>query len=121
MDKEKKKSQRRINWNRIQIRCISMMLTCMSIAAMTLAVSASSGGMDENAGVDSFNNVMKFIATWVGRIGLAVGFFGGVQTGFAFKDNDSEGKTRGLLTLGAGFVVFAISKAYDVLFLSAAG
>ena len=67
----------------------------------------------------SFDNVVSFIVTWVQRIGYVIGFIGAVQFGFALKQDDADGKQRGLMTLASGFVVVAICIAYSELFASA--
>jgi len=59
----------------------------------------------------SFDNIIKFIAGWIGKLGLVVGFIGAVQLGFAFKNDDADGKTKGLRTLISGFIVFALCSA----------
>ena len=56
----------------------------------------------------SFDNIIKFIAGWISKLGLVVGFIGAVQLGFAFKNDDADGKTKGLRTLISGFIVFAL-------------
>ena len=38
----------------------------------------------------------------------------GVQFAMGFKDDNADGKTRGLMCLASGFIVFAVSKAYDM-------
>lgn len=72
------------------------------------------GGLDTNAGVDEFNKIIEFFATWIGRIGLVVGFVGAIMFALAIKNEDAEAKSRGLMTLAAGFVVFAITEALDL-------
>jgi hypothetical protein len=67
----------------------------------------------------SFDNVVSFIVTWVQRIGYVIGFIGAVQFGFALKQDDADGKQRGLMALASGFVVVAICIAYSELFASA--
>lgn len=69
------------------------------------------GGMDTTVGSDQFYSVINFFGTWIGRIGLVVGFVGAVMFGLAIKNDDADAKTRGLMTLASGFVVFAITKA----------
>ena len=65
-------------------------------------------------GVDTFNTVVEFIVDWVARIGLVIGFIGAVQFAMGFKDDSADGKTRGLMCLASGFIVFAVAKAYDM-------
>ena len=75
------------------------------------ADAAASGGTE---GVDTFNTVVQFIVDWVARIGLVIGFIGAIQFAMGFKDDSADGKTRGLMCLASGFIVFAIAKAYDM-------
>lgn len=63
-----------------------------------------------------FDTVVDFIVTWVQRIGGVIGFIGAIQFGMAFKNDDADGKTRGLMTLASGFIVIAICIAYNTLF-----
>lgn len=70
--------------------------------------------LDTNSGVDNFNNIISFFAQWIGRIGLVVGFVGAIMFGLAIKNDDAEAKTRGLMTLASGFVVYAITLALDL-------
>jgi hypothetical protein len=86
---------------------MSMMLSCFGITAF-----AAEGGRTE--GVETFNTVVQFIVDWVARIGLVIAFIGAVQFAMGFKDDSADGKTRGLMCLAAGFIVYAVAKAYDM-------
>lgn len=86
------------------------LMSALSLAATAFAESGGGGG----AGEAQFNTVINFFATWIGRIGLVVGFVGAVMFGLAIKNDDVDAKTRGLMTLAAGFVVFAVTKALDM-------
>lgn len=86
----------------------SMMMSLMGVTAF--ADEAASGG----EGVETFNTVVEFIVDWVARIGLVIGFIGAVQFAMGFKDDSADGKTRGLMCLASGFIVFAVAKAYDM-------
>ena len=79
------------------------------------AITAFADGGDAS----SFDAVVSFVVTWVQRIGYVIGFIGAVQFGLAFKNDDADGKQRGLMTLASGFIVVAICIAYDQLFASA--
>lgn len=70
-------------------------------------------------GSGSFDTVVSTIVTWVQRIGGVVAFIGGVQFGFAFKHDDADGKTKGLMTLASGFIVIALCLGYNTLFKQA--
>lgn len=88
----------------------SMMMSLMGVTGFAEEVVEETGG----EGVETFNTVVEFIVDWVARIGLVVGFIGAVQFALGFKDDSADGKTRGLMCLASGFIVFAVAKAYDM-------
>ncbi len=88
----------------------SMAFSMMGITCFA----ATEGGSGSTEGVETFNTVVEFIVDWVARIGLVVGFIGAVQFALGFKDDSADGKTRGLMCLASGFIVFAVAKAYDM-------
>lgn len=90
-------------------------IAALELAAPAFAADAGGGDVDPD---EAFNNVIGFMATWIGRVGLVIAFVGAVMFGLAIKNDDADGKQRGLMTLGAGFVVFAITKALDMFGLT---
>lgn len=92
-----------------------LIVSIMSTLAMAAPAFAEGEGVDPDT---AFNNVVGFFATWIGRIGLVVAFVGAVLFGLAIKNDDADGKTRGLMTLVSGFVVFAVTKALDMFGLT---
>ena len=56
----------------------------------------------------AYEKVMNSIVTWIRRLGAAVALFGGVMLALGFKDNDADSKEKGIKTMIAGFVVWAI-------------
>ena len=93
-------------------------ITALELAAPAFAEAGGGGGGDVDPDA-AFNNIIGFMAKWIGRIGLVIAFVGAVMFGLAIKNDDADGKQRGLMTLGAGFVVFAITKALDMFGLTA--
>lgn len=93
---------------------IALSLSTMLVMSAMTAVTAFADDTSSDAGVDEFNEVITWFATWIGRIGLIVGFVGAVMFGLAIKNDDADAKTRGLMTMASGFVVFAVSKAIDM-------
>lgn len=85
-----------------------------SLMGITCFAANEGGGGGSTEGVETFNTVVEFIVDWVARIGLVVGFIGAVQFALGFKDDSADGKTRGLMCLASGFIVFAVAKAYDM-------
>lgn len=100
-----------------QCKKIAMFVTTlltMSLMTSVSAFAADSGGGGTVDGEAAFNSVIGFFATWIGRIGLVVAFVGGVMFALAIKNDDAEAKTRGLMTLASGFVVFALTLSLDL-------
>ena len=88
-------------------------LSCISIVLLLVSMTSSfafATGTAPTTGLTEFNTIIKFIAGWIGKLGMVVGFIGAVEFGFAFKGDDADGKTKGLRTLISGFVVFGITQ-----------
>ncbi len=100
------------------IAAVSTAMTMqMLTAASAFAESGggdAGGGLDDSAGEEQFYAVIEFFAKWIGRIGLVVGFVGAIMFALAIKNDDAEAKTRGLMTLASGFVVFAVCQALNM-------
>lgn len=107
VEQRERKTMRAVTKISCGLMVMSMMLSCCGVTAF-----AADGGRNE--GVDTFNTVVQFIVDWVARIGLVVAFIGAVQFALGFKDDSADGKTRGLMCLASGFIVFAVAKAYDM-------
>ena len=100
---------------------IYLMLTTAYIACMSNAAAAISAFADDGDASDPdamFDQVIVFFASWIGRIGLVVAFVGGVMFARAIKNEDAEAKTRGLMTMVSGFVVFAVTKMLNLFGIS---
>lgn len=94
-------------------KIITFITTALTMGMMT-SVTAFAEAPDGGEGEAMFNSVIGFFALWIGRIGLVVGFIGAVMFGLAIKNDDADAKTRGLMTMASGFVVFAITKALNL-------
>lgn len=104
---------------RFAAQMLVSLLTAAEFAVPAFAAGGGSGGGGGNVDPDAaFGNVVGFFATWIGRIGLVVAFVGAIMFGLAIKNDDADGKTRGLMTLISGFVVFAVTKALDMFGLT---
>ena len=67
-------------------------------------------------GEDKFLTIVNMMAIWMQYVGLAVAFFGAVQLGFGFRSDDAEAKSKGMRSMIAGFIVFAIALAVGFFF-----
>lgn len=75
----------------------------------------NAGGSSGSSTADSaYSKVINFFITWLRRIGAMVALVGAIMFGLAIKSNDAEQKQAGLLTMVAGFVVFAVCLATDM-------
>ena len=91
--------------------------TMFSMAIATgISAFADDGVVDGEA---AFSSVIGFFATWIGRIGLVVAFVGGIMFALAIRADDAEAKTRGLMTLASGFVVFALTMSLNLFGITA--
>lgn len=97
-----------------------LMLSISTMVAMSMVTAISAFADDPTSGAAAtkgeaeFNAVIKFFADWIGRIGLVVAFVGAVMFGLAIKNDDADAKTRGLMTMASGFVVYAITFALNM-------
>lgn len=94
---------------------LTAQLLAAYMSALTIAAPIFADDVDPDA---MFNNTVNFFATWIGRIGLVVALVGAVMFGLAIKNDDADGKTRGLMTLVSGIVVFAVTKSLDLFGLT---
>ena len=91
----------------------TFVLTNMMTAMSAFADTSGGDGLDTDAGKDQFDQLINFFATWIGRIGGVIALVGAVMFGFAWKNEDADGKQRGVTTMVSGIIVFAISLAAD--------
>lgn len=76
------------------------------ISLCTLTVCAASG-TDPDSFIDEIVNLLK---EWIPRLGGMVVVVGGIQLGLGFKDDNQDGKTRGMQCMIGGAIVAAIGK-----------
>lgn len=55
-----------------------------------------------------WNAVISFLLPWISRLGGVVILLGAIEFGLAFKNDDAEGKTKGMRTVIAGCIVVAV-------------
>ena len=75
---------------------------------------------DAPEGGDAFakwDSMIDFITPWIKKLGGLVLLFGVIQTGLGFKQEDSDGMTRGGKTVIAGCIVYGVGVAANT-FLS---
>lgn len=65
-------------------------------------------GSGNKSADDAFKATVSVFITWIRRIGALVGFVGAIMFALATKNNDADQKEKGLLTMVAGFMAWAI-------------
>ena len=75
---------------------------------------AGGGGSGSATADTAYQNVVNFFLVWIRRVGALVALIGGIMFGLSVKSNDSEQKQAGILTMVAGFIVFAIALGADM-------
>lgn len=61
--------------------------------------------------------IKEVIVPWVQKIGLVIGFIGGIMFALGWRNDDADSKSRGLQTMISGFMVAGVATSYD-LFVS---
>jgi hypothetical protein len=74
------------------------------------------GGVAFATGDALWDTIAGLIGTWVARLGGVVIFVGGVMFGLGWKNDDAEGKSRGVNTIIAGAIVTAMSLLVGTFF-----
>ena len=63
-----------------------------------------------------WNTVAGIISVWVLRLGGVVIFVGGIMFGLGWKNDDAEGKSRGISTMISGGIVTALAVMVPTFF-----
>ena len=81
-----------------------------SIAVCAICTLMIAGQVFATADAESmWMDIADLIKTWVTRLGGVVMFVGGVMFGLGWKNDDADGKTRGVNTIIAGAIVVAVA------------
>lgn len=67
-----------------------------------------------NSNTGSIDSFITFVCDWLLKIGGVVAMVGAVMFALGWQRDDTEGKSRGLMTMMAGFMVAAISQAPSI-------
>lgn len=83
----------------------SLNIVLCSVILSTTSVHAA------GSNTDSIDGFITFVCDWLLKIGGVVALIGAVMFALGWQRDDAEGKSRGLMTMMAGFMVIAISQS----------
>lgn len=63
---------------------------------------------------ESIDSFINFACDWLTKIGGIIALVGGVMFALGWQREDAEGKSRGLMTLMAGFMLVAIAQSKNL-------
>lgn len=86
---------------------ISLYVLSNGLAGMIYAAPPS-GGLSSDADT-KFDLIVNTIAGYGFKFGLLIIFYGAIQIGLAFKNDNPDGKVQGARTAIAGLIVAAVS------------
>ena len=99
-------------WKYIVAKKIQISMLMYAVLAPISVASATTG--TATTADAKWNSVINFILPWIQRLGGVVILIGAVEFGLAFKSDDAEGKTKGLRTVIAGCIVFAVGLSSSI-------
>ena len=67
-----------------------------------------------NSNTQSIDSFIDFACDWLTKIGGVIALVGGVMFALGWQREDAEGKSRGLMTLMAGFMLVAIAQSKGI-------
>ena len=82
-------------------------INCMMLCNTVVVHAASSN-------TESIDGFIEFACDWLKKIGGVVALVGAVMFALGWQREDAEGKSRGLMTMMAGFMVVAIAMGRDL-------
>ena len=78
------------------------------VCSLILSTSSVYAAGSNTSSIDGF---ISFVCDWLLKIGGVVALIGAVMFALGWQRDDAEGKSRGLMTMMAGFMVIAISQS----------
>jgi len=103
---KKLKESKKIKKLKEKITILTGAITGSFLMLTTNVMAASNTGS-----IDSFIN---FACDWLVKIGGVIALVGGVMFALGWQREDAEGKSRGLMTLMAGFMLVAIAQSKNL-------
>lgn len=103
----KKKVEKLANKINAKVALVTSTLVCAYTTMMTRVYA-------EGSNTSSIDGFINFACDWLLKIGGVVALVGAVMFALGWQREDSEGKTRGLMTMMAGFMLVGISQSKGI-------
>ena len=100
------KNNKTLNKIKEKLTIIGATITNTFILANTRVLAASN--------TQSIDEFINFACDWLTKIGGVIALVGGVMFALGWQREDAEGKSRGLMTLMAGFMLVAIAQSKNI-------
>ena len=91
-------------------------LTFMLCLSFMVVFAAASGSDGASRAETLWTTLSGLIEKWVTRLGAVVVFIGGIMFALGWKNDDAEGKSRGISTIIAGAIVMALAALTGTFF-----
>ena len=95
------------------LKKIKEKLTIIGTTAMGTLILAEAR-VFANSNTSSIDSFINFACDWLTKIGGVIALVGGVMFALGWQREDAEGKSRGLMTLMAGFMLVAIAQSKGI-------
>lgn len=91
-------------------KAVKKTVSSLNVIVCSLILSTNSvyAAGSNTSSIDGF---ISFVCDWLLKIGGVVALIGAVMFALGWQRDDAEGKSRGLMTMMAGFMVIAISQS----------
>ena len=99
-----KKNEKNSLKEKFKIICASIVTTFILATEQVYAASNT----------ESIDGFINFACDWLVKIGGVIALVGGVMFALGWQREDAEGKSRGLMTLMAGFMLVAIAQSKNL-------
>lgn len=66
-------------------------------------------------GTAQFDNIMNWLSGWIGKIGIILTLWGGIQIAFSVSNEDAGQKRKGILEAVSGLMVMALAYGYRAI------
>lgn len=100
-----------INFKKYVGKVKNKLLVCMTLFGSCVLLNMNKIYATNTSTIDGFIN---FACDWLTKIGGVVALVGGVMFALGWQREDAEGKSRGLMTLMAGFMLVAIAQSKNL-------